>query len=142
MNLERTKRIGSRTLSCALLLASGTLWAGSRVVGGQWEYTMTTDGETESNKITVCMSVEEAAAFNGDSTTGRAYFEKKQPKTCTIKRFELQGNTMSYQLGCGARSIENKVTFHGDTSEGVTVTKAPDGTHTMHTKARRLGACP
>jgi hypothetical protein len=88
------------------------------------------------------MSVEEAAAFNGDSTTGRAYFEKKQPKTCTIKRFELQGNTMSYQLGCGARSIENKVTFHGDTSEGVTVTKAPDGTHTMHTKARRLGACP
>lgn len=84
------------------------------------------------------MSVEEAAAFNGDSTTGRAYFEKKQPKTCTINRFELQGNTMSYQLGCGARSIENKVTFHGDTSEGVAVTKAPDGTHTM--SLTRVGA--
>jgi hypothetical protein len=142
MHLEITKRTGTRTIFCALLLASGAVWAGSRVVSGQWEYTMSADGETESNKLTACMTAEEAAAFNGDSKTGRAYFEKKQPRTCTIKSFELQGNTMSYRLACGDRSIENKVTFHGDTSEGVTITKAPDGTHTMHTKARRLGACP
>ena len=142
MNLTSVKRIGSQTVFCALLVAPGALWAGARVVNGQWEYTMTADGKAEPNTITVCMSAEEAAAFNGDSKTGRAYFEKKQPKTCTIKSFDLQGNTMSYHLECGARSIENKVTFHGDTSEGVTITKAPDGTHTMHTKARRLGACP
>jgi hypothetical protein len=111
-------------------------------MSGQWEHTMTTDGETESRKVSACMSADEAAAFNGDSKTGRAYFEKKAHGPCTIKSFEIKGDTMSYLLSCGDRSIDSKVTFHGETSEGVTTTKAPDGTHTMHTKSRRLGACP
>jgi len=142
MNFKPTKQTLSRSALCALLLASGSLLAGARVMGGQWEHTMTTDGEAQPRKVTACMSAEEAAAFNGDSKTGRAYFEKKAHGPCKIKTFEIQGNTMSYALTCGDRSIENKVTFHGDSSEGVTVTKAPDGTHTMHTKSRRLGACP
>ena len=135
------RRTLSRTLLCGLLLASGPLLAGARVVGGQWEHTMTTDGQAEPRKVTGCMTADEAAAYNGDSKTGRAYFEKKSQGHCTIKTFELQGITMSYLLICGDRSIENKVTFYGNTSEGVTITKAPDGTHTMHTKSRRLGAC-
>ena len=49
---------------------------------------------------------------------------------------------MSYVISCGDRSIENTVTFHGETSEGVTISKGPDGTSTMHVKSRRLGACP
>jgi hypothetical protein len=142
MRSQPVKRTLCRTIVCALLLASGTLLAGARVMGGQWEHTMTTDGETQPRKVTACMGVEEAAAFNGDSKTGRAYFEKKAHGACKIKSFEIQGNTMSYALTCGDRSIENKVTFHGESSEGVTITKAPDGTHTMHTKSRRLGACP
>ena len=103
---------------------------------------MTTDGQAQPRKVTACMSADEAAAFNGDSKTARAYFEKKPHGACTVKTFEIQGNTMSYVLICGDRSIENKVTFQGDTSEGVTITKAPDGIHTMHVKSRRLGACP
>jgi hypothetical protein len=142
MNSKPVKRTLCRTIICALLLAPWTLLAAARVMGGQWEHTMTTDGETQPRKVTACMSAEEAAAFNGDSKTGRAYFEKKAHGPCKIKSFEIAGNTMSYALTCGDRSIENKVTFHGESSEGVTITKGPDGTDTMHTKSRRLGACP
>jgi hypothetical protein len=104
--------------------------------------TTTTDGEKEPEKVTACMKADEAAGFNGDSASGRAYFERKMGAHCTIKTFELKGGTLSYLLICGDRTIENTVTFHGETSEGVTVTRAPDGTHTMHVKARRVGACP
>ena len=101
---------------------------------------MTTDGQPE-RKVTVCMKADEVAGLNGDTKTGRAYFEKKMRGPCTIKTFELKGETLGYLLDCGDRTIENTVTFHGETSEGVTVTKAPDGTHTMHIKSRRLGPC-
>jgi hypothetical protein len=131
-----------RTVLCCLLLASGPLLAGLRVVSGQWEHTMTSDGDTPPRKVTTCMTADEASSINGDSRTGRAYFEKKQRGPCKIKTFEIQGDTVSYQLGCGDRTIESKTTFHGDTSEGTTTTKAPDGTHTMHVKSRRMGACP
>jgi hypothetical protein len=141
MNSKTAKRVLFGTILCGLLLASGPLLAGARVVAGQWEHTMTTEGQTEPKKVSVCMTADEAASFNGDSKSGRAYFEKKMHAPCSIKTFELKGNTLSYLLVCGDRTIENTVTFHGETSEGVTVTKAPDGTHTMHVKSRRLGAC-
>lgn len=124
-----------------MMLSSGLLWAGTRVVSGEWEYTTTTDGEPESQKTTACMSADEAAAINGDAKMARAFFERKSRGRCTIAKFELKGSTMSYTLSCGARSIENTVTFHGETSEGVTIAKGPDGTDTMHIKSRRLGVC-
>lgn len=131
----------ARSILGGLLLSSGLLWAGPRVVSGEWEYTTTTEGEPESEKVTACLSADEAASMNGDAKTGRAFFEKKNHGRCTITKFELKGNTMSYALSCGARSIENTVTFHGETSEGVTIARGPDGTDTTHIKARRLGAC-
>lgn len=143
MDAKATKHVFLGTIVCGLLLASAPLLAGAtRVVAGQWEHTMTTDGQTEARKVSVCMKPDEAASFNGDSKSGRAYFEKKMQGACTVKRFELKGDTLSYLLSCGDRTIENTVTFHGETSEGTTVTKAPDGTHTSHIKSRRLGACP
>jgi hypothetical protein len=136
------KRALFGSIFCGLLLASGPLLAGARVTAGQWEHTMTTDGQTEPKKVSACMKADEAASFNGDSKSSRAYFEKKMHGPCTIRTYELKGDTLSYLLSCGDRTIENTVTFHGETSEGVTVTKAPDGTHTTHVKSRRLGACP
>jgi hypothetical protein len=135
------RRILSGLLLCALILSSGSLVAGARVVSGQWEHTMTTDGEPGSDKVTDCMTPEEAASINGDSQGGRAFFEKKAHGACKLKVFELKGSTMSYVVNCGARSVENTVTFHGETSEGVTVSKGPEGTQTMHVNSRRLGAC-
>jgi Protein of unknown function (DUF3617) len=142
MTFRITDRTLSRAILCGLFLASGPLLAGVRVVSGQWEHTMTTDGETQSRKVTACLSADEAKGINGDSKAGRAYFEKKQKGPCKIKTFEIKGNTLSYALSCGDRTIENKTTFHGETSEGVSITKALDGTHTMHVKSRRLGPCP
>jgi len=137
-----TKRTLVGMISLGLLLVAAPLWAAARVLAGQWEHTMTTDGEAEPHKATVCMKAAEADGLNGDAKTGRAYFEKKMHGPCTIKTFELKGDTLSYLLSCGERTIENKVTFHGDSSEGVTVTHGPDGVLTMRTKSSRLGACP
>ena len=142
MTFRITNRTLSRTILCGLVLAPGALLAGVRVMSGQWEHTMTTDGETLSRKVTACLSADEANGINGNSKTGRAYFEKKQKGPCKIKTFEIKGDTLSYTLSCGDRTIENRTAFHGETSEGVSVTKAPDGTHTMHVKSRRLGPCP
>ena len=142
MHSPISKQVLFATVLCGLTLSSGSLLAGARVVSGQWEHTMTTDGEAESDKATDCMTAEEAASINGDSKTGRAYYERKAHGTCKIKMFELKGNTMSYVLSCGDRSIENTVTFRGETSEGVTISEGPDGIQTMHIKSRRLGACP
>ena len=139
---KTTRRLLTGTILGGFLLASGTILAAARVVAGQWEYTMTTDGQAESRKATACMTADEAAAYNGDLATVRAYFEKKQRGPCKIKTVDVQGNTLSYLLTCGDRTIETKVTFHGDTSEGVTTTKVGATTQTTHTKARRLGACP
>jgi hypothetical protein len=80
-----------RTLLGGLLFMSGPLLAGDRVVSGQWEHTMTTDGQAQPRKVTACMSADEAAAFGGDSKTARAYFEKKAHGPCTVKAFEIQG---------------------------------------------------
>jgi len=137
-----TRLMLSRTILCGLLVASGPLLAGVRAVSGQWEHTMTTDGQAQSRKVSTCMTAEEAAGINGDAKTGRAYFEKKQHGPCKIKTFDVQGDTLLYVLSCGDRTIETKVTFHGETSEGVTTTKDKEGTHTMRLKSRRLGACP
>jgi Protein of unknown function (DUF3617) len=142
MHSNIPKHVVFGTVLCGLTLSSGLLLAGARVVGGQWEHTMTTDGEAGSDKATTCMTAEEAASINGDSKSGRAYNERKAPGACKIKTFELKGNTMSYVVSCGNRSVENTVTFHGDTSEGTTISKGPEGTQTMHIKSRRLGACP
>src|SRR5689334_2850312 len=143
MTHQTTQRFLLRTLLGGLLLGSATVLGGVRAMSGQWEYVMTTDGQPEPRKTTACMSPAEAAAYNGDLATVRAYFEKKQRGPCKIKTIGVAGDTLSYVLDCGDRTIENKVTFHGDTSEGVMVAKTAAGkTQTTHTKARRLGACP
>ena len=139
---QSAQRILSSVILGGFLFASGSALGAPRVISGQWEYTMTTDGQEEPRKITSCMSVAEAAAYNGDLATVRAFFEKKQRGLCKIKTVEVQANSVSYFLSCGERTIENKITFHGDTSESVSVAKGPEGTQTMRTKARRLGACP
>jgi len=111
------------------------------MAAGQWEFTMTTAGA--SHTASHCISAAEANSVNGDSKTARDYAEKKANGHCTIKSYDVHGNTLSYSLVCGDRSIESTATFHGDTSEAVLKTTTADGKAvTTSVKARRLGACP
>jgi len=114
--------------------------AAERMATGQWEFTMTTDGSTHAMKQ--CITAEKANEVNGDSKSGREYAEKNAKGRCTIKSYEIAGDTVSYSLTCGSRDIQSVTTFHGDSSEGVLTTTDEGKPVRTQVKARRLGACP
>lgn len=120
---------------------SAPLQAADRMAVGEWEYTMTTKGESRVAKS--CVKKEVADIANGDSRLGRAAAERKSAKTnCKVTDFAVEGNTVSYTLGCGDRTIKSTGTYHGDHFEGTLETKSPSEEVVTDIKARRLGACP
>ena len=126
---------------CGLLLAvTLPLRAADRMAAGRWEFTLTGNGE--SRTVNQCMTPEQANEMNGDSQTARGFAEKRNKGRCTIKSYDIQGDTVKYSLVCGDRTIDSRTTFHGDTSEGTLKTTTADGNvDTRTVKARRLGAC-
>ncbi len=126
---------------CSLLLAATPpLRAADRMAAGKWEFTMTGNGE--SRTFSQCMTQDQANEMNGDAKAARAYAEKRAKGKCTIKSYDIQGDTVKYSLACGDRTIDSTSTFHGDTSEGTLRTTTADGkVDTRTVKARRLGAC-
>ncbi|MEO5739424.1 MAG: DUF3617 family protein [Vicinamibacterales bacterium] len=123
-------------------LAAPAAGAADRIVSGKWEAAMTTDGETRT--ISYCVSAEEAASINGDSRSGREFAEKKTQKsgsTCAIKSYEIKGDTGSYSLACGSRTITDTTVYHGETSEGVKTVTNEGKTITTRLKSRRIGIC-
>ena len=135
------KRTLLLTSLCGLLLAATPpLKAADRMAAGKWEFTMAGNGE--SRTFSQCMTPDQANEANGDTKTARAYAEKKAKGHCTIKSYDIQGNTVKYSLLCGDRTIDSTTTYHGDSSEGTLKTTTADGkVDTRTVKARRLGAC-
>jgi len=126
-----------------LLVMATTATAADRIAGGKWEAAMTTDGDTRT--VTFCISAAEAASINGDSKAGRDFAEQKAKKSgspCVIKAYDIKADTVSYTLSCGARTITDTTTFHGDTSEGVKTVVNAGTTVTTRLKSKRIGACP
>ena len=127
----------------ALFVTSLRLDGAERMTPGQWEFTTTTNGASHSSKY--CVDTDLAAVANGDSRTGKEAAEKNAAKTksnCKVTDFTANGDTVSYTLTCGARTITNSTRYHGDSYEGVLTTKTASGQTTSDIKARRLGACP
>ncbi len=104
---------GALCVSFLSALATPAAGAAQRIVSGKWESAMTTDGATRT--VSYCISAEEAASINGDSRSGREFAEKKAQKagsTCAIKSYEIKGDTGSYSLACGSRTITDTTTYH------------------------------
>lgn len=131
---------------CALLLpflAARAAGAADRIASGKWESAITTDGATQT--ITYCIGPAEATSINGDSGTGRDFAEKKAQKAgspCAYKSYEIEGDTVSYVLTCGSRTITDTTVYHGETSEGVKTITKEGKSSTMRLKSRRVGICP
>jgi hypothetical protein len=120
---------------------SARLQAAERMTLGQWEFTMTTKGESHVSKY--CVDADLAAVVNGDSRTGREAAEKNAAKmNCRVTDFTVKGDTVSDAMTCGDRTILSTATYHGDSYEGVMKTEAGSVETTTEVKARRLGACP
>jgi hypothetical protein len=120
--------------------ASPSLWAADRAVTGQWEYTMTTDGQ--SHVVTSCLTAQDALQFNGDTASGKDAAAKKNAGRCSIESYNVTGASVAYTLVCGARTIRSSTVFHGDTSQGTLTTTADGKTVSTDVKAHRIGACP
>jgi hypothetical protein len=134
----RLRRAALFTLSAGLVIST-SLYAAERMQPGQWEFTLTTDGASHTS----AHCVTDAAEVNGDVATARAAAEKKAAGHCTVKSFGIQGDTVSYTLVCGNRTLDSVTTFHGVTSEGTLTTTVQGAKPAVtHFKARRLGACP
>ena len=143
MNSTRTRRykilLGQVCVLLLPFLDSPVAEAAERIAGGKWESAMTTDGQTRT--VSYCISAAEAASINGDSKTGRAFAEKKSAGSCAISSYEIKGDTVSYSLTCGARTITDTTAFHGDTSEGVKTVTNEGKTTTTRLKSHRIGTC-
>lgn len=127
------------SLGC-LCYAVSPLWAADRLVTGQWEFTVTTDGASHTSKH--CVTAEEAAGVNGTVATARAHSEEKAARGhCSVKSFDIQGDTVTYSLTCGTRRIDSTTTFHGDSSEGSLTTTHEGKSVVTQVKAQRLGLC-
>jgi len=137
-NLKKTVH-SILSASTVFLLAMQPVSAADRIASGKWESAITTDGDTKT--ITHCISAAEAASLNGDSKSGRAFAEKKADGRCAISAYDINGATVSYTLVCGARTIKDKTTFHGETAEGTKTVTGQGETTTSTLKSRRIGPC-
>ena len=64
------------------------------------------------------------------------------PKNCTVKTYDINGNTVSYSMVCdGNVLVSSKVSYAGDSFEGDNVRTVSGTMHTSHIKAKRTGVC-
>ena len=130
----------SATLAClAMAAAASPLFAADRMSTGEWEFTVTMDGESHSSKR--CVTAEEANGLNGDATSVRNYAEEKSSGRCSIKSYDVAAKTISYSMICGDRQVDS-VTEYAKGSTKATVTTTHGG-HSITSKVagRRLGKC-
>lgn len=134
--------MSSRVRAFAILLSvAAPVCAADRLHAGLWEFTMTTDGSARTFQH--CVTVKEAASANGDTRSARASAEKESAGRCTVLDYKVAGETVSYALQCGTRTIRSTATYHGDTSEGDLVSKnGSEPEAVSHVRAKRLGDCP
>ncbi len=123
-----------------LFLIAAPLRAAERMAAGQWQFTMTTDGS--SRGVTHCVTPAEAGGVNGDSNAGRAYAEKAASGHCAVKSYAAAGETVTYSLSCGDRTIESRSTYHGDHFDGTLTTTTAGKAVRTAVKGQRLGPCP
>jgi hypothetical protein len=122
------------------LIAATSLQAADRALTGNWEFKMTTNGQTTT--ATQCVTQEMAAASNGDTKSARAAAEKAAKGRCTFDSYDVTGDTVRYTMNCGGTVMESSGTYHGDTMTGVLKTTRQGKQSTTSVSGHRLGACP
>jgi len=141
------KSIANATRAFALTLLSGlmafaalTLHAADRFTAGQYDFTVVINGKTQTSSL--CKTADEAKIINADAKEGRLLVETLLPKNCTVKTYDINGNTVSYSMVCdGNVLVSSKVSYAGDSFEGDNVRTVSGTMHTSHIKAKRTGVC-
>ncbi|MDI1472043.1 hypothetical protein THER_0074 [Thermodesulfovibrio sp. N1] len=71
---------------------------------------------------------------------------KEEDKECKVTNFNVKGNTVTWTIKCknaeGTSTGTGRVTYKGDTFDGLIKFKDPEGEMTMTMKGRWTGKCP
>ena len=141
MTILPTKRTLLVSLLSGLIAAAAPpLLAADRLIPGQYESTVTTDGKTQTS--TQCVTPDEAKAVNADAKAGREYAEKAAKGVCSVTNYEVKGDTVSLTMACGEGGRTSISTYHGDTFDGDnTYFQGKRVVRVSHIKAKRIGVC-
>ena len=127
---------------CLALSAATALHAQERMRTGMWESTVTA-ASGQSATHSSCFKPEDAAKSNGPAAAARSETEKEMSKSgCTLKDFNLDGNTLNMTMVCAGNATHQETKFHGGESFETTMTSTMNGvTRVTQIKGRRTGDC-
>ncbi len=117
------------------------LRAADRLHPGMWEFTMTSG--KDSNTFQQCINAEKAKSVNGDAKSAREHAEKESAGRCQITDYKVAGDSVSFSMICGTRTLRSTVRYRGDTAEGELSSK--NGTEpavVQQVQSKRIGDCP
>jgi hypothetical protein len=114
--------------------------AADRLTVGQYEYTMTADGKP-AQTYSRCLTPDDAKSVNADAKTGRELIEQTAKGACTIKNYDITGNTVAYSMSCDRTVRTIRATYTGDAFESDTTTTIEGQNHLVHIVAKRVGIC-
>ena len=130
-------------LGIMMLSVASRVPAADRTAPGQYEMVTIADGKTQTDSV--CQTPEMAKIANGDAKVGRGYLQKTLDRYgkghCTIKAYDITGNTVSSTIECGKSVVTTSTTYQGDTSESEVTTTDSGKTTSVRVKAKRVGAC-
>ncbi len=141
LNANVIRAFGLMSLSGLMTFAALPVLGADRVKAGQYDITTVADGKTVTSSI--CISVDEAKAFNADATAGRALYEKEIRKAgCAVKTYDVSGNKVSTSIVCeGSVAMSTNNTYAGDSYEGDLTRTVRGTTFVAHSKGKRTGVC-
>jgi hypothetical protein len=118
-------------LATASLASSASAF--DRVRAGQWETTVTANGQSTTRSA--CVAKGDADAINGDLASVRAFVEKNAGPGCKVTDVKVNaGQVIVTSLCAGAENV-GKTTYRGDSYDSA------DSNGTT-ARSRRVGACP
>jgi hypothetical protein len=145
-SMLRTHIMATRNSSLILFFSAAILsfaaapmsHAADRVNAGEWETTMTMNGQSHTTKS--CKTEAQAKEANRNAQEMREAAAKDRKTGCSLDDIRVEGNLVSYTLACGDSLTQVKATYHDGNSWESVMTNNKRGTTTA--KGRRLGACP
>lgn len=126
-------------LSFCFLVASTVMAGGPDMKEGLWQVTVTMEMpgmpmQMPPQTFTHCLTKEDYIPY------------KEEPdKECKVIKFDTKGNTVTWTIRCkdeeGTSTGTGRVTYRGDTFEGLIKFKDPEGEMNMSMKGKWIGKC-
>jgi len=135
------KRMIILVVFISLFLLSGNAIAqGPNIKEGLWEITTTIEEPG--------MPAEMFRQTYKHCLTKKDYipYKEEPDKECKVTKFDVRGNTVTWTIKCkdedGTSVGTGRVTYKGDTFEGLIKFKDPEGEMNVNMKGKWIGKCP